>query len=212
MTLPLIAATSFMLGLSGAMMPGPLLTLTISESVRRGMRAGPQLILGHALVEAALVVLLLVGLADLVQRPDVFGVIALIGGAMLLWMGVGMLRSLPGLSLDLQQQDTSGRMSPVVAGGLISLANPYFTLWWATVGIGYLAVTSDRGWLGGLTFYCFHILADLAWYALIAFAVSRGRNLLSDRPYRILIGSCALFLLSFGGYFGFHGIVKMTTL
>lgn len=212
MTLPVIAATSFMLGLSGAMMPGPLLTLTISESARRGMRAGPQLILGHALVEAALVVLLLVGLADLVQRPDVFGLIALVGGTMLFWMGADMLRSLPGLSLDLQRQDPSGRLSPVVAGGLISLANPYFTLWWATVGIGYLAVTSDRGWLGGLTFYCFHILADLAWYALIAFAVSRGRNLLSDRPYRILIGSCALFLLAFGGYFGFHGIVKMTTL
>ena len=193
-------------------MPGPLLTLTISESARSGLRAGPQLILGHALVEAALVVSLLVGLADLVQRPDVFGGIALIGGAMLLWMGLGMLRSLPVLSLDLRQQHQSKGLSPVIAGGLVSLANPYFTLWWATVGIGYLAVTSGRGWAGGLTFYCFHILADLVWYLLVAFAVSRGRNLLADRPYRYLIGGCALFLLAFGGYFGFHGLVKLSTL
>jgi len=212
MTLPVIAATSFMLGLSGAMMPGPLLTLTISESARRGMRAGPQLVLGHALVEAVLVVLLFVGLADLVQRSEVFGGIALAGGVMLLWMGAGMLRSLPALSLNLQQQSQPRGLSPVVAGGLVSLANPYFILWWATVGIGYLTVTSDRGWPGGITFYCFHILADLAWYALISFAVSRGRNLLADQPYRCLIGGCALFLLAFGGYFGFHGIVKLSTL
>jgi len=212
MTLPVIAATSFMLGLSGAMMPGPLLTMTISESARRGMRAGPQLILGHALVEAAVVVLLLIGLADLVQRPDVFGVIALIGGVMLFWMGGGMLRSLPQLSLDLEQKEEGKGISPVLAGGLISLANPYFTLWWATIGIGYLTVTSAQGWLGGITFYCFHILADLAWYALIAYAVSRGRHLLADRPYRVLIGSCALFLLAFGGYFGYHGMVKLLEL
>ena len=212
MTLPVIAATSFMLGLSGAMMPGPLLTMTISESARRGMRAGPQLILGHALVEGLLVVLLLVGLADLVQRPVVFGVIALLGGVMLFWMGGGMLRNLPNLTLDLEQREEERGMSPVVAGGLISLANPYFTLWWATIGIGYLTVTSAQGWAGGITFYCFHILADLTWYVLIAFAVSRGSKLLTDRPYRLLIGGCALFLLTFGGYFGFHGVVKLLSL
>ncbi|MDT8421419.1 MAG: LysE family transporter [Desulfuromonadales bacterium] len=212
MTLPVIAATSFMLGLSGAMMPGPLLTLTISESARRGVRAGPQLILGHALVEGLLVALLLIGLADLVQRPEIFGVIAMIGGAMLFWMGGGMLRSLPTLSLDLEQRKPEQGLSPVLAGGLISLANPYFTLWWATIGIGYLTVTNAQGWAGGLTFYLFHILADLAWYILIAYAVSRGRHLLADRPYRLLIGGCALFLIGFGGYFGYHGVAKLMAL
>lgn len=212
MNLAMIAGTSFMLGLSGAMMPGPLLTVTISESARRGMRAGPQLILGHALVEGALVILLLIGLAELVQRPEVFGVIALVGGLMLFWMGGGMLKSLPKLSLDLEPGEEQQRMSPVLAGGLISLANPYFTLWWATIGIGYLTVTSAQGWAGGITFYLFHILADLAWYALIAYAVSRGRHLLADRPYRLLIGGCALFLLAFGGYFGYHGLVKLLEL
>ncbi|PLX88761.1 MAG: lysine transporter LysE [Desulfuromonas sp.] len=212
MTLPVIATTSFMLGLSGAMMPGPLLTLTISEAARRGMRAGPLLILGHALLEALLVALLLIGLADLVQRPLVFGIVGLCGGAMLLWMGGGMLYGLPSLTLDLSQTSTRKGLPPVISGGLVSLANPYFTLWWATVGIGYLTVTSDRGWQGGLVFYLFHILADLFWYCLVAFSVSRGRHLLTDRPYRILIGGCALFLLAFGSYFGFQGFLKLTAL
>lgn len=205
MTLGAIAATSLVLGFSGAMMPGPLLTLTISETARRGMRAGPQLIAGHALLEGSLVILLLLGLAELVQRPMVFTLIALVGGIMLVWMGYSMMRSLPGLSLDLSA-DEQQKGSLLISGALVSLANPYFTLWWATVGIGYLTVTIDRGWAGGITFYLFHILADLLWYSAVAMAVSRGRNLLSDKIYRGLIGSCALFLVLFGGYFGYCGI------
>ncbi len=208
MTLGGIAMSSFVLGFSGAMMPGPLLTLTVTEATRRGALAGPLLIAGHALLEAILVMLLLSGLADLVQSPLIFSLIALLGGAMLIWMGWSMMRSLPGLSLELSATETS-RFSPIVSGALISLANPYFTLWWATVGIGYLVVTTERGLSGGITFYLFHILADLLWYSLIALAVSRGRALLTDKAYRGLIGACALFLLLFGGYFGYCGIDKL---
>lgn len=208
MTLGTIAATSLVLGFSGAMMPGPLLTLTISEAARRGMRAGPQLIAGHALLEGSLVILLLLGLAELVQRPMVFTLIALVGGIMLVWMGYSMMHSLSELSLDLSA-DEQQKSSLLISGALVSLANPYFTLWWATVGIGYLTVTIDRGWAGGITFYLFHILADLLWYSAVAMAVSRGRNLLSDKIYRGLIGSCALFLVLFGGYFGYCGIDRL---
>lgn len=210
MTLTVIASTSFLLGLSGAMMPGPLLTLTISEATHRGIKAGPLLIAGHALLEGIVVLLLIFGLAELLQSSLVFTLIALSGGIMLIWMGYTMLRSVPQLSLDLDAR-SSQSMSPLFSGALVSLANPYFTLWWSTVGIGYLAVTIDRGWSGGLTFYLFHIMADLVWYSFIALAVSRGRALLTDRVYRRLISSCALFLVLFGLYFGYCGLNKLFT-
>lgn len=207
MTLGAIAGTSLLLGFSGAMMPGPLLTLTISESARRGMRVGPQLIAGHALLEGVLVILLLVGLAEIIQHPLVFTGIALCGGVMLIWMGCSMVRSLPGMSLDLSPHSQKS-FPPVLAGALVSLANPYFILWWASIGIGYLTLTMDRGWVGSLTFFLFHVLADLLWYSFVALAVSRGRSLLSDRLYRFLLASCAIFLILFGGYFGYCGIDK----
>jgi len=95
-----IFATSFGLALSGAMMPGPLLTTTISESVRRGASTGPYLILGHALLELAMVAALLVGLAPLLTRAWVFAAIALVGAVVLSWMAVGMFRALPRLRID----------------------------------------------------------------------------------------------------------------
>ena len=85
-TLFTIFASSFIIALSGALMPGPLLTATISESSQRGFIAGPLMIAGHALLELALVIALLAGLAPFFQLPLVFVVVALSGAAILLWM------------------------------------------------------------------------------------------------------------------------------
>ncbi len=95
MNLVAIAGMSFVIGLSGALMPGPLLTVTVAETVRRGIWAGPLLAAGHAILEGLLVVLFFFGLAELVQQPAVFSVVALAGGGMLMWMGSQMLRGLP---------------------------------------------------------------------------------------------------------------------
>jgi threonine/homoserine/homoserine lactone efflux protein len=62
-------------------MPGPLLTVTISESSRRGMMTGPLLIAGHALLEMTLVLALIMGLAPLLKLEPVFIIIALAGSA-----------------------------------------------------------------------------------------------------------------------------------
>ncbi len=207
MQLLIIAGSSFVLGLSGACMPGPLLTVTINETLRRGAWAGPLLVLGHGLLEGCVVLLVLFGLGDWVLQPSVFGSIAIIGCLMLLWMGLGMLRGLPQLTLDLSGDKQSG-LHPVVAGALVSLANPYFTLWWATVGLSYMVVAGEAGPIGVLVFYLFHVLSDLVWYAFISGSVSLGRNILTVRVYRGLVGFCAVFLLGFGLYFGWLGLVS----
>ena len=206
MELAVIAGGSFLLGLSGACMPGPLLTVTISETLRRGPSAGPLLVLGHGLLEALVVVLVLAGLGDWLQQPRVFAALALVGGLLLIWMGSGMLRGLPRLSLELEAEQTAS-VNPITAGALVSLANPYFVLWWATIGLGYMVVAYEAGIAGVIVFYLFHILADLVWYALISGSVSLGRSLISNRAYRWLVAGCAVFLVGFGGYFGWRGVM-----
>jgi threonine/homoserine/homoserine lactone efflux protein len=207
-TLFTIFASSFVIALSGALMPGPLLTATISESSRRGFWTGPLMIAGHAILELALVVALFLGLAPFFQMPAVFVVSALAGAVILIWMAAGMLRSLPTLRLSWEggQQKMN---SPVLNGILMSVSNPYWIIWWATIGIGYIFYAWQYGLWGIAFFFAGHISADLAWYSFIAGAVARGRRLLSDRLYRRLIGLCALFLIGFAGYFAFAGLVKL---
>ncbi len=203
-----VFATSFGLALSGAMMPGPLLTATISESVRRGAATGPLLILGHAMLELAMLVALLVGLAPLLTRGWVFAVIALVGAVVLGWMATGMFRTLPALRIDWgARRERSGPLVP--AGILISVANPYWAIWWATIGLGYLMSCKALGTAGIAAFFLGHISGDLAWYTLISVLVARGRRLLTDRIYRGLIGVCAAFLTFFACFFAYAGIHRL---
>ena len=210
MTLSLIAifSSSFVIALSGALMPGPLLTVTVSESTQRGAIAGPLMILGHAILELSLVLALLSGLAPFLKRDEVFVVIALVGGCILFWMAVSMFRSLSTLRLELTGEQQKPR-NLVLAGILMSIANPYWTIWWATIGLGYILHSVKFGIAGVIAFFIGHIMADLAWYALISFSVAKGRSLFNDTIYRRLIAGCALFLVIFAGYFFYSGFEKL---
>jgi len=215
-----LAAGSFVVALSGALMPGPLLVAAIREGVRQGARAGPLLTLGHGILEAAVVVLVYLGAGGFLKRPGPFAVVALAGGAALLVMGALMLRgarkaTMAGPTGAAAPEESSGGAAglgrTVLAGAGVSLSNPYWSLWWVTVGMGYLASAAAWGWPGLGVFFAGHILADLAWYWLVTAAVARGRKLLSDRGYRALIVGCGLFLVGFAGQFLGAGLGGLST-
>lgn len=203
--LAVIFISSFIIGLSGALMPGPVLTVAISETTRRGFWAGPLIVLGHAILEITLLALLILGFADLITKPGLLGVVGIAGGAVLLWMSYGMLRGIRHLRLDLSD-GKSAWGGPVVAGVLTSLANPYWIIWWATIGLGYVIISMQFGFTGLAVFFAGHILSDLAWYSAVSLFVSRGRRYISNRIYRGIIGACAVMLILFGIYFGVIGV------
>jgi threonine/homoserine/homoserine lactone efflux protein len=200
-----VPVTSFIVALSGALMPGPLLTLTVGEAARRGFWAGPLIILGHALLELALVLLLLAGVGVWLHRPVVLGLVGVVGAGMLGWMGLGLLKAARHSHLEFDPQGDSG-LNPVLAGVLMSAANPYWLIWWLTIGLGYVLFSMKYGWLGVALFFIGHILADFAWYTLVSGAVAQGRHFLSDRLYRGFLAGCGVFLFAFGGYFAVQGV------
>ncbi|MHB8138646.1 MAG: LysE family transporter [Smithellaceae bacterium] len=210
-TLFTIFASSFIIALSGALMPGPLLTATISETSQRGFIAGPLMIAGHAVLELALVIALLAGLAPFFQLPVVFAASALGGAAILLWMAFGMFRGLPSLTLSWEGKQKRLK-HPMISGILMSVSNPYWVIWWATIGLGYILYSWQFGVWGIAFFFAGHILADLIWYSFISAAVSGGRHFLTDGIYRGLIACCAVFLVVFAGYFAYAGFARLQTI
>jgi threonine/homoserine/homoserine lactone efflux protein len=202
-----IFITSFFIAFSGALMPGPLLSATISESGRKGWKVGPLYMLGHGVLEALLIGALFLGLAPLLVSDTAFVIVAFAGGLFMIWMAWGMFRSLPSLTLT----GTGGRAggSLPLTGALLSLANPYWIIWWATIGMGYVLIAGKLGFSGVLAFFLGHILADLGWYAFVSLAIHKGRNILPDRVYRGIIAICALFLLGYAAYLLYNGIVRL---
>lgn len=201
MTVLLIAVSSFVIALSGALVPGPLFTLTVSESFRRGFRAGPLVILGHGLLELAVVLLIVLQVTPLLRTDAVRTAVSALGGLILVLMGTMTLRDARTAHIDISRKGAAGGMHPVLAGLLGSLSNPYWVIWWLTIGIGYLLSAMKFGAAGVLAFFAGHISADLLWYSAVSLAVSRGRRIMGDRGYRAVLAACGIVLTGFGFWF-----------
>lgn len=210
-TIIFLFVTSFVVALSGALMPGPLLVLTIREVANRGFWAGPLLILGHGLVEIALVIALILGLSQLIEVGPVSGIIGMAGGMVLIWMGLSTIRrGWHGMKFDDFNPVTIKPTKILVLSGVLgSVSNPYFLIWWATIGIIYLLWSLNLGVAGVASFYSGHILADLSWYTLIAFVLAKGKRVVNDTIYHYLILACGLALLGLGSYFIISGVMLL---
>ena len=210
--------TSFFIAFSGALVPGPLLTVTIGESAKKGFWVGPKMIAGHAILEIIFLIILLSGFGPFLNNNLVIGIVGIFGTAVLIFIAFGMLSSLKtvteeSLFHNLKTGDKNNS-NPVIAGIIMSVANPYWTIWWLTIGLGYISTSKEFGFIGITFFFIGHILADLLWYSLVSFLVSKfliseSRILLSIKIYKIIMLICGIALTGFSVWFGYTGIGKL---
>lgn len=199
MTLPGIWASAFLIGFSGAMMPGPLLGITIEGSLKRGLIAGPLIVLGHGLLELVLVLAMAFGLKDFFANTSVAGIIGLFGGSFLAWMGYDMIKSSLTKAVSLENTTNQRKLSHnlVLSGIIVSATNPYFVLWWASTGMESVRQAYVLGLSGVLVFFLGHIMSDFTWYAAVAAAFARGKKLMNDTVYHWVILGLGAFIMLF---------------
>jgi threonine/homoserine/homoserine lactone efflux protein len=195
---------AFIVGLSGAMSPGSYLTVTIARTMQKGPWSAALMLVGHALLEATLLIGFAFGLQYFLRLPSVTLVLAVVGGAVLLWMGSSLLAgSVRGtIATDLEYAGMSGHpVGAIAQGAIVSLSNPYWTLWWATIGVKLAADGLTIGPIGVAAFFIGHQLADVSWYAFVIAVVHRGRTLLTPRVYCVIMGVLGVALLYMGARF-----------
>lgn len=197
------------ISLSGVMSPGPISTLAVSEGARQGFRAGPLISVGHAITELIMVGALALGLSQVLQQATVAGAIGLLGGIVLAWMGLGLIREARGAQLSpnvaaalpSSSLHAERHWELMSSGILLSVSNPFWLLWWATVGSANMLGFLEYGLIGLGVFYLSHISLDFGWNSLLAILARSGRQVVSDRVFRGILQACGLFLLLFAGYF-----------
>jgi len=189
------------ISLSGVMAPGPISAVTVGKGTR-SPRAGAWIAVGHGLFEIPLMFAILFGLGTVIAHPPVKFTIFIVGGMLLFLMGWDMFTNLRETQMTAGQSEAS----PVAAGILLSAGNPYFLIWWATVGAALLLQAKAFGWIGFLLFATLHWLCDLIWLSILSFASSRGGHIFGNLFQKILFGVCGTFLILFSIKFIRDGI------
>jgi threonine/homoserine/homoserine lactone efflux protein len=161
--------------------------------------------IGHSLVEFFIIGMLVLGLGQFLSQPAVFSFIGILGGGLLLWMAFGLLRTARS-PLAMSAAESLSNRGLVFTGAMASISNPYFLMWWGTVGIAALALSQRSGVIGLISFFTGHISADFIWYTAITAGVSLGRRSLGERLHRSLLYCCGMFLVVLAVYVSSVGI------
>jgi threonine/homoserine/homoserine lactone efflux protein len=196
--------TVIITSLSGVMAPGPMFTVTLAKSLKSPW-AGMQVSLGHAVVEVPIILLVFLGFARFFELAVVQLVLGVLGGIMIIWMGVGLFRDRGVMSGE--GKDTT--YSAFKAGILMSALNPYFLVWWITIGSLLLMSFLDAVGNWGLPlFIVVHWLCDLVWLSLVSFSIYRTRKFWGQKTQEWVFVILSLALLYFGGQFIVKAVIN----
>ena len=205
-TLLIFLGEVFVISLTGALQPGPVTATAITIGTRNRW-AGVLLALGHGIIEFPLIVVIVMGMGKYFQIPKVQIAIGLAGGAFLILMGV---QTYLGLKAGPDNKPKALHGKPILAGIILTGSNPYFLLWWATVGLA-LANQAPAEWgIWAFVFFALtHWFVDLVWLHLLSWASFKGSVLLGRHGLKIVLAFCAAALFGFGIFFIYNAVINL---
>lgn len=188
-----------------------MLTVSITETLKKGYRAGTSVVFGHMIVETSMIVLLALGLSQIIGLKAPFIIISIVGGAFLVFMGVKLIKSgQMKASIEITAEEPKFVHGPIYGGIVTSLSNPYFFMWWFTVGATFVFDGLRLAGLVGLAaFLIGHWASDFSWYGFVSFCTDRGGAVASDRAYRLVLIGCGVFLSALGLVFVYSGFATI---
>ncbi|MFX1328573.1 MAG: LysE family transporter [Promethearchaeota archaeon] len=199
---------SFIVALTGALSPGPVLTFTIYKSFKsKNPYSGLFIVMGHALLEFLLILLLLLGASFFFQNSIFLISIGIIGSICLMIFGFFTIRDVYKkqyeVNFNLENENMKGFKGNSFLGGIFySITNPYWEFWWAVTGLTIMIRlnVSFRNPLGLLLFFLGHELGDFVWYVPISLFIYMGGKTLNPKIYKYVLIGCGGFMIIFGIY------------
>ena len=195
-------ATIVLVTASGALAPGPLFFSTISHGVKAGARSGLIFSLAHALIEFALIILFALGLFSLADYPHFRFAVGVAGGIFLLFFGAMQIRDSAKSDFKETKLPTMTTRKLALVGLALTGLNPFFILWWLTVGANLILLSLEFASFAGVVFMYFcHVWIDIVWLTAVSHLARMGANVAGQKWYRILTGVFGVVLIYFGATF-----------
>ena len=197
------ASTVIILTASGALAPGPLFFVTITHGAKSGTKSGIIFSIAHNIIEFTLVMLLALGLLSVANEPLVKFAVGVAGGVALIIFGTMQIQSSFHETNETKTEKTASRNLFLIGLALTGL-NPYFIIWWLTIGAKLIILALEfAGIIGVIFMYICHVWIDYAWLTLVAGFAKKSTKILHLKWYRVIIAVFGLVLI----YFGFSFLI-----
>lgn len=181
---------------SGVMSPGPLFAANITYGLKQGTKAGIKIAIGHSLVELPLVILLGIGILSLEIFPEFKTIISILGAITLFVFAFIQIKST--LKKN-KKSETKLKQGPIITGVLLSALNPFFIIWWLTIGLKLISdAMAIWAFVGILIVFVLHVWMDFVWLGSTAFLISKSKKIISNTNYKIIMLALSAILIYFG--------------
>lgn len=181
---------------SGVMSPGPLFAANITHGLKNGTKAGIKIAIGHSLVEFPLVILLGVGILSMEVFPEFRTIISILGAITLFVFAFLQIKTILNKNKKIS---TKLKQGPIITGILLSGLNPFFIIWWLTIGLKLISdAMTIWAFAGILVVFVLHIWMDFAWLGATAFLISKSKKIISNTNYKIIVLGLSGILIYFG--------------
>ena len=187
--------TGTILGLSAGIAPGPLLTLVISETIEHGVRSGVKIALAPILTDLPIILLTLLILAELSHFQNILGIISIIGGCFILYLGIKNLRS-QGVDFNLNKSTPKSLQKGILANVL----SPHPYLFWFSVGGPTTIKAFDLSLFAAISFVVSFYVLLVGSKAVLAIFVGKSRSFLLGNKYIFTMRLLGLVLIILAGF------------
>jgi threonine/homoserine/homoserine lactone efflux protein len=186
---------------SGALAPGPMTFGILTYGSKGGARSGFSCAIGHTLVEFPLVLALALGLLAAASQPMIKSIIGLVGGFGLIGFGgMQIYRTAKSKANLIHAFGTrSLPASSLVLGLALTGLNPYFILWWLTIGsILVVQALAFAAIIGVLIMYMSHVWMDYAFLTVLAYFSKKGKSIVGSNYYKFVLIAFGVILIYYG--------------
>lgn len=180
------------LGLSAGFAPGPLLTLVISETLQHGIKSGLKVAIAPIITDLPIILVTLFLISKLSNFHEILGIISLIGGCFILFMGYQSI-STTGIDLNVKKREPKS----LTKGVLTNALSPHPYLFWLSVGAPVMTKAMNQNSVLPLAFIAGFYTFLVGSKVVLALLAGKSKQYLSGNTYRFIMRLLGLLLCVF---------------
>jgi threonine/homoserine/homoserine lactone efflux protein len=204
---------------SGVLSPGPLFFINLLYGSKYGSFVGLKIASGHTIVEFPLIIILSYALytfSSFNVSDTIFKIIGTIGGIFILIYSILQINSILKDKKSFESQGNTNTKfnirNPILIGFIFTILNPFFLVWWFTIGSKMISDSLvNFGLVEGTLLILFsHIWMDYFWLWFTSFMINKGKSIIKEKSYRIFIFGISVILGIYGIYLLFTSLNIIT--